>query len=408
MQPRFLFCCLALAVAPLTAADDKPYRLTVVNSVPMSPAAREILNEINEAFFLLGPQTKEFWAKLTREQSAQMREDAQQKIRALTLRFLREHPSDPMRWVAVQQALLARPEFITGFKPGFNQAEGRGTDLLIVDEAAKSAWDAELKRLDAELEAAPDVPWEIRERREYNQLSREVRALGRNPDPAALAPFGSRIVDLAARFPEGTLALDLLTSLHRDTIKAGGAAAEQLWRPLRDNPNRAFAERANAELRKLDTGRQVLDLGFTAVDGRLVNLRELRGKVVLLDFWATWCGPCIAELPNLKRVYAEYHDRGFEIVGIALENAHLKPTDSPEQAVAKLEKAKKVLMDFTAKENMPWPQHFDGKHWKNLYAKELAVTAIPAMFLLDQEGRIVSTDARGEKLEQEIKRLLKP
>ena len=149
-----------------------------------------------------------------------------------------------------------------------------------------------------------------------------------------------------------------------------------------------------------------LELAFTAVDGRPVDLKNLRGKVVLIDFWATWCGPCIAELPNVKRVYADYHDKGFEVIGISLENGKLLPGDTPEQTAAKLAAAKQVLTDFTAKEKMPWPQHFDGKFWKNELAVQFSIGSIPAMFLLDQEGRVVSTNARGPLLEQEVKRLL--
>ncbi|MEN9636069.1 MAG: hypothetical protein RL077_4473 [Verrucomicrobiota bacterium] len=150
-----------------------------------------------------------------------------------------------------------------------------------------------------------------------------------------------------------------------------------------------------------------LEIAFTAVDGREVDLRKLRGKVVLVDFWATWCAPCIAELPNVKKVYADYHSKGFEVVGISLENGRLLPTDTPEQTTKKLAAAKKVLTDFTAKEAMPWPQHFDGKHWKNDISTKYDIGGIPAMFLLDQDGNVVSTNARGPALEAEVKRLLK-
>ena len=146
---------------------------------------------------------------------------------------------------------------------------------------------------------------------------------------------------------------------------------------------------------------------FTAVDGRAVDLGKLRGKVVLIDFWATWCGPCVGEIPNVRKVYAAYHDRGFEVVGIALENGNLLPKDTPEQTAAKLARSRKVLMDFTAANAMPWPQYLDSKYWKTDPANKFGVSSIPAMFLLDQEGKLVTTSARGEALEREVIQLLK-
>ncbi|MEY2877783.1 MAG: hypothetical protein RLZZ15_163, partial [Verrucomicrobiota bacterium] len=172
----------------------------------------------------------------------------------------------------------------------------------------------------------------------------------------------------------------------------------------------ALRQQAAEQLAKLakesDLKTKPLELAFTAVDGRAVDLAKLRGKVVLVDLWATWCGPCIAELPNIKQVYAAYREHGFEIVGIALENGRLLPADTPEQHAEKMAKAAKVLNDFTAKNEMPWPQYFDGKYWQNDLAQRFAITAIPAMFLLDREGRVVSTNARGEALEREVRRLL--
>jgi thiol-disulfide isomerase/thioredoxin len=155
---------------------------------------------------------------------------------------------------------------------------------------------------------------------------------------------------------------------------------------------------ANHEVRQLAAGRlrietarrEPLELKFTAIDGREVDLAKLRGKVVLIDFWAMWCGPCIAELPNVKAVYEEYHDRGFEIVGISLD-----------------EKAdQEKLRQFVQQEGLPWPQYYDGKKWKTALAKEFSISSIPAMLLLGPDGRLASTSARGPALETEVKRLL--
>ena len=111
----------------------------------------------------------------------------------------------------------------------------------------------------------------------------------------------------------------------------------------------------------------------------------------MVDFWATWCVPCIEAIPKLKTLYARYHEQGLEIVNISVDNANARP--ALEKLVAKLE--------------IQWPQFFDGNHWKNPYAKQYAINGIPAMFLLDQSGKIVTTTARGPKLEAEVKRLLK-
>jgi thiol-disulfide isomerase/thioredoxin len=188
---------------------------------------------------------------------------------------------------------------------------------------------------------------------------------------------------------------------------AGQTVAE--WRALTVNPvvreNEMIAKRL--EVIERETGKP-MDLKFTAVDGREVDLAKLRGKVVLIDFWATWCGPCIAELPNVKKVYAAYQDKGFEVIGISLENANLKPDDTPEQTAAKHAAARKKLMDFTAANHVPWPQHYDGKYWNNEISRgRFNINAVPATFLLDQNGVVAVVNVRGPQLETEVRRLLK-
>jgi len=212
---------------------------------------------------------------------------------------------------------------------------------------------------------------------------------------------------LAAEFSTSEIVAGAEGVYLNTAAKVDPSSVEPLVRRLAASPNPFIRSLAAGKLRMLDFQTKPLALTFIAVDGREVDLAKLRGKVVLIDFWATWCGPCLAELPNVKKVYAAYHDQGFEVVGISLENAKLAPKDTPEQTAAKLAKARKVLTDFTAKEGMPWVQYFDGKFWKNEIATNYAINAIPATFLLDQEGKLVSTQARGEKLEVEVKRLLK-
>jgi len=139
----------------------------------------------------------------------------------------------------------------------------------------------------------------------------------------------------------------------------------------------------------LTPGHPAPDFSFTTLrDGRRLSLSDFHGKVVLLDFWATWCEPCMAELPNVKEIYKKYHDRGFEIIGISL--------DTSESA----------LRSELQKQGITWPQYYDGKGWDNQIAALYRVFAIPATFLLDREGVIRYRDLRGEELEDKVAELL--
>jgi thiol-disulfide isomerase/thioredoxin len=121
-----------------------------------------------------------------------------------------------------------------------------------------------------------------------------------------------------------------------------------------------------------------------------LSLEMFKGKVVLIDFWATWCGPCIAELPNVIEAYKKYHGKGFEIVGISLDKED-----------------KTVLEKFLASHpDMKWPQFYDGKFWKNELAQLYEVKSIPATYLLDQDGKVYRVGLRGKALDKAIEKLL--
>ena len=107
-----------------------------------------------------------------------------------------------------------------------------------------------------------------------------------------------------------------------------------------------------------------------------------------MDFWASWCGPCIAEMPNVVATYKKLHDKGFEIVGISLD----QEKDAMEAALKKQE--------------MTWTQYFDGQGWQNKISTSFGIESIPAAWLLDKKGMLRETDLRGEDLGKGVEKLL--
>lgn len=131
-----------------------------------------------------------------------------------------------------------------------------------------------------------------------------------------------------------------------------------------------------------------MEIKFTSTDGEEIDLAAMKDKVVLVDFWATWCGPCVAEMPHVISTYEKYKDAGFEVVGISLDSE------------------KPALDAFIAENKMTWPQYFDGEGWGNKIAKEFGITGIPATFLIGKDGKIAATNLRGNALEESVAGLL--
>jgi thiol-disulfide isomerase/thioredoxin len=190
---------------------------------------------------------------------------------------------------------------------------------------------------------------------------------------------------LVADFPNRPEPYQLLLNLTADGPAEQARATAQSM--LSTNVPEVARESARQLLDRLDLLAKPLELKFTALDGRAVDLAALRGKVVLLDFWATWCVPCIVELPKVKAAYERLHADGFEIVGVSLDQE------------------KETLTRFLEREKMPWPQYFDGKGWENQLTLRFGITSIPAMWLVDRKGMIRDMEA-GENLADRAAKLL--
>ena len=136
-------------------------------------------------------------------------------------------------------------------------------------------------------------------------------------------------------------------------------------------------------------GKKAIDFNMKDLEGNDLSLEQYRGKVVLLDFWAVWCGPCIAEMPNVKQVYEKYKDENFQIIGISLDES------------------RDTLVGYLEKEGITWPQFFDGNGWQNQVAQMYGISAIPHMYLIDGEGVVRKSGVRGHALEPAVAELVR-
>jgi thiol-disulfide isomerase/thioredoxin len=164
-------------------------------------------------------------------------------------------------------------------------------------------------------------------------------------------------------------------------------------RILKDFPDATVVGSIRSIRKQREMVGKPLTLEFTdAISGSNVSIAGLKGKVIVVDFWATWCAPCVAEMPTMKRLYAEFKDQGVEFIGVSLDRSETEGGLS-------------ALKDFVAKNQIGWPQFYQGNFWKGEFSTTCGIRAVPTVFLVDKNGVLVSVEARGH-LEQMIPKLL--
>jgi len=243
-------------------------------------------------------------------------------------------------------------------------------------------------KLDPELEAL------------INQVEDNVKAWqeGKAYDFAPVASKICQRLDAKLDEPNVQLSADaaqvFVMAGEYDSARSVYTALEKAAKDVQPSPLAQMAlEIAHGGLTRLNLLNTAPTIKGTVLGGEKFDWNQYRGKVVLIDFWATWCPHCVEELPDVKQVYDKYHDQGFDVVGISLDDD------------------KQKLTDFLTQKKLPWVTLFDDDPAKQGWdgaamTKPFAIEALPTMLLIDRAGKIVSISARGEELPQQVEKLL--
>ena len=201
------------------------------------------------------------------------------------------------------------------------------------------------------------------------------------------------VTKVKTMLPEMGTSLVSLFALNFINIDSDFATYDALAQRFeKENPNSPHAKSLIgrvARIKGVSVGAPAPEISLNDTTGTPIPLSSLRGKYVLIDFWASWCGPCRAENPNVVRMYNKYKDKGFAIYSVSLDQAKANWT-------------KAIRND-----NLTWTHVSDLKFWQSAAAQQYGVQAIPATFLLDKDGKIIAKNLRGDALEQKLEEVLK-
>ncbi len=293
--------------------------------------------------------------------------------------------------LAAEAADKAR-QFYTKYPTNENAAEARSREFDLLKVAVDFGNTNSMARLEAieqERLKDPSLTTDERLALRVQQIQRIMAGATETTMTNALEKVEKAVRSLQADFPEKeelaglTMSLSELWLDQGDLQKSRSLAEEVLKHKVDDETK----QKAQELVQKLNRIGKPIDVKFTAIDGREVDLQKLKGKVVLVDFWATWCGPCMRELPNVKATYDKLHEKGFEIVGIS--------ADEDREALQKV----------ISSEGVTWPQLFEQATTGKKISDEFGVSTLPSMWLVDKKGVLRDIQGRVD-LEKKVDKLL--
>jgi peroxiredoxin len=185
--------------------------------------------------------------------------------------------------------------------------------------------------------------------------------------------------------------MEYLTGLSQkiDTVLAKSKYTKAFSNDLQEIKNALVQKEQSTQNASVAVGMPAPEIALPDPNGKVIPLSSLKGKFVLIDFWASWCGPCRAENPHVKRVYDQYKGKGLEIYGVSLDAD------------------KRAWTNAIDKDQLPWLHVSDLKYWNSSVVAQYGIEGIPATFLLDKKGVIIARNLRGEELSAKLAEVLK-